>query len=543
MSLFSFDEQSGQLSLVSHPKESGFPVTSAQLVELLEQSAYADFELIHANIGSLFNPSHDQSKTSLVIANAVNAQMTVRVSDNNMLAEARITTAFGGKLVNVDQAQTILKQAGVVRGVNRQALDKFLGQQLELEAGTTYSAIVAHGQRPKDGCDARFVRLCMTAQDRILSPQERDGGKVDMRDLGAIITVKPGTPLMKRVPATPGEEGFTVFGDTVAPKPGRDFEIQVFDGTRIDPSDPNLLIADAKGVPVAQPRGMRVDDVLCYENIDVTTGHVEFDGSVIVSGDIKDGMKVKASGDITVIGFVESASLECDGAITVVLGAIGRKRGEGEPFSCSINAKRTVSIGYAQYCKIHSEQDLFIDKQALHCDLSSRRLIRVGKGETPRGKIIGGNILDAMRIETGEIGAPSGTRTRISIAQDWHSLREKQQQFKEFEKLLAAKAVALQQAKQKAHESPKSTKRDMYLQKLAAGEKQLSLHMARNRRNTQLVQQKIKRLLAMSRVKVNELMHPGVELKIARDCMLFSRIYPPHMLKLDEGKITQQFAT
>ena len=117
------------------------------------------------------------------------------------------------------------------------------------------------------------------------------------------------------------------------------------------------------------------------------------------SGDIKDGMRVKASGDITVIGFVESAEIESNGAITVMLGAIGRKRVEGEPFSCSIKSKRSVSLGYAQYCHVESEQDILIERQALHCDLASKRLIKIGKGDKPRGKLIGGNILDAMRIE------------------------------------------------------------------------------------------------------------------------------------------------
>ncbi|TMP75060.1 DUF342 domain-containing protein, partial [Pseudoalteromonas phenolica] len=77
---------------------------------------------------------------------------------------------------------------------------------------------------------------------------------------------------------------------------------------------------------------------------------------------------------------------------TIMLGTIGRKRTEGEPFSCSIKAKRSVSLGYAQYCRIESEQDILIERQALHCDLASKRLIKVGKGETPRGKLIGGNV-------------------------------------------------------------------------------------------------------------------------------------------------------
>jgi len=541
MSLFRFDEGDGFVYLLSHPIESGFPASASQLMELLEQSSYADFEVVHANIGKLFSSNDDYGKDSLIVARAIDATIMIKVDESNMMAHAHITTACGGKIVSMDDAKIALQKAGVTKGVNRDALEQCLGQQFEQQPGAQYSAIVAHGQRAKDGTDARFVRLCMTAQDRILSPQEKDGGKVDMRDLGAIITVKPGSPLMKRIPATEGSQGYSVFGDVIEAKPGKNFEIEVLEGTKISEKDPNLLIADAKGVPVALPRGMRVDDVLCYNDVDVSTGHIEFDGSVIISGDVKDGMKIKATGDITVLGFVESADLQSENAITIVQGAIGRKVTEDLDFSCFIRAKRSISIGYAQYVCIETQQDLLIEKQALHCNLSSRRLIRIGKGDTPRGKLIGGKVLNALRIETGELGAPSGTKTHIAIAQSFHELKEKQTEFKLFEKRLAEKAIALNNAKAKAEKAPETPQKTAYLNKLAANEKQLNVHYQRNQRNLRLVHQKLQRLLMSSRVKINDLMHPGIEVTIARDSKQFTRIYPPHMVKLDEGKITQQF--
>ena len=82
---------------------------------------------------------------------------------------------------------------------------------------------------------------------------------------------------------------------------------------------------------------------------------------------------------------------------------------------------------------------------------------------------------------------------------------------------------------------------EAYLKKLSHSEAQLNQHYARNQRNIRLVQQKLARLLKTSRMKVNDLMHPGIEITIARDSKSFTRIYPPHSVKLDEGKITQKF--
>ena len=101
-----------------------------------------------------------------------------------------------------------------------------------------------------------------------------------------------------------------------------------------------------------------------------------------------------------------------------------------------------------------------------------------GKANNPRGKIIGGNILDAMRIETGELGAPSGTKTRVFIAQYWHDLRQKQQQINDFEKLLATKAAALQQARKKASKIPDPAQRAHYINKITASEQQIKLKTA-----------------------------------------------------------------
>ena len=541
MSLFIHDSNTGFVSLFEHPKNSGYPVTSSQLIELIEQSQFADFDIVSANIGKLFSSSNNYQADSLIIARALDASMLIHVDEKNMVAEATLTTAKGGELMSIEKARAALVDAGVLQGVSTRALDNFLGQQFETPAGISYKAIVAHGRRPKEGSDAKFVRLCATAQDRVLSPQAKEGGKVDMRDLGAIITVKPGTPLMQRIAATAGEDGYTVFGEVLPAIPGKDLALQPFEGTKLDPANPNLLIADSKGVPVALPRGMRVDDVLCFDNVDIGTGHVNFDGSVIISGDIKDGMRVRASGDVTVLGFIESGEIDSASAVTIMLGAIGRKRENDEAFTCKIKAARTISIGYAQYCHIQSEQDLFIERQALHCDLTARRLIRVGKANDPRGKIIGGNILDAMRIETGELGAPSGTKTRVYIAQYWHDLRQKQLQIADFEKLLATKSAALKQARKKAVKIPAPAKRQLFLDKIGASEQQIDIRIANTKRKKYLVKQKIAQLLATSRLKVNELMHPGVELKIAKDSKHFSRIYPPHLVKMSEGKITQSF--
>ncbi len=79
------------------------------------------------------------------------------------------------------------------------------------------------------------------------------------------------------------------------------------------------------------------------------------------------------------------------------------------------------------------------------------------------------------------------------------------------------------------------------LKRITASEQQIKIKTASTKKKKHLVKIKIARLLATSRLKVNELMHPGVELKIAQESKQFSRIYPPNMVRFFEGKITQSF--
>jgi len=64
-------------------------------------------------------------------------------------------------------------------------------------------------------------------------------------------------------------------------------------------------------------------------------------------------MRVKANGDITVLGFVESGTIESQSAVTIMLGAIGRKSENEEAFTCEISALRSISIGFSQYFKTY----------------------------------------------------------------------------------------------------------------------------------------------------------------------------------------------
>ncbi len=230
-----------------------------------------------------------------------------------MTAFLRVNGACGGTPIKGNDLLAALKEAQIVRGVKKQTLQKLLTASARLKPGEYLEVPIAAGKWPIPGEDSKLAYLVQDSKSRVLRPQERDDGTVDMRDLGKMITVQEGQPLAKRIPPTKGIEGFRVTGEILTTTPGRDMPIRLFPGSKYSAKDENVIVAEIAGMPILHPDGVEVDNALCMKSVTVATGHVDFEGSVVINGDVNSGMKVKATGSITVGGVVEMAMLEAGG--------------------------------------------------------------------------------------------------------------------------------------------------------------------------------------------------------------------------------------
>lgn len=115
---------------------------------------------------------------------------------------------------------------------------------------------------------------------------------------------------MRRIPATPGQLGCNVRGESIEPQPGCDraFSDQLI-GAYVDKDDANLLRAVFSGQPVCSANGVNIEHVLHLRNVNMATGNIAFDGTVQIDGEVLPGMKVNATGDIIVGDVVDGAIL------------------------------------------------------------------------------------------------------------------------------------------------------------------------------------------------------------------------------------------
>ncbi|MGX9460867.1 DUF342 domain-containing protein [Shewanella sp. A14] len=358
-----------------------------------------------------------------VVAERKDGTVTITVSDDKMQASMKITSAWGGKDITLPDVLNMLKNQKVKMGLSKPKIMALMQRLVILPPGESCEGIIACGKVAVNGENATLTRKVALARERLLQPQEREDGSVDMRDLGALITVKPNDVLMVKEPATIGTPGFNVHGDVLQQTPGKDKPMEPGTGTSFHPKNPNQLIATVAGQPVENTKGMQVDDMLQIKDVDVRFGHVNFKGSILITGDVHEGMEVKATGDVTVMGFVDSATIEAQGDVIISKGVIGRLIKDQE-LSTHIKATGQICAQFVQYSHLEALGNILVTKQLLHSHSISGDSITVSDAQGRRGDLVGGIATASKGIRAITFGATAGTKTELFCAMHQGELKQ-----------------------------------------------------------------------------------------------------------------------
>ena len=319
----------------------------------------------------------------------------------------------GGKQVLPETVIGAAKSHGVTVELDVGAINKTL-----LEGGTKVR--VGYGRAPIPGADGRFEILVENMKKR--SPHLDEHGLADFRDLGEILTVKPGDPLMRIIDPTAGEPGLTVTGKEIPVKPGKKVSFPPgLEGVKVDPADPHLLVAAISGCPIVTKNGVTVEAIYRVKDVDLHTGNITYDGGVHVAGDVHSGMTVKATGDIHVDGTVEDALLEAGGDVTVKCGIMGSEGDDdamGKKVHATIKCGGSCTVKFAQDAHIFAGNGIFIHEVSMQSELSAAHQIIVGDKGSRKGELIGGVARATMLVKAHNIGSDDHPRTIVIVGND-----------------------------------------------------------------------------------------------------------------------------
>ena len=151
-------------------------------------------------------------------------------------------------------------------------------------------------------------------------------------------------------------------------------------------------------------------------NVDFSTGNLDVKGAVIVMGDICEGFTVKASGDITVYGMIEGATLVSGGNIFAKTGMNGNGKG-------SMTARGEIRCKFIENGSADAEGNIYLES-AINARLSSQSSVLVKSG---RGALIGGETVAMKTIEATSAGNKNNYLTTVSIkATESFKIKQKQ---------------------------------------------------------------------------------------------------------------------
>lgn len=409
------------------------PVKAENIVALLQHPTLPKFKCDPQGISdavTLFSSLEQVDDNNyvefapIIIATKQDGQFNITIADDKMSAYAELTTACGGDSITLSDMKEKCDDLDLKFGILPKSMLALLNTCQNSTPGKSYKMNIANGKPPVNGIDSTFKKLVKTDNHRQPKPQLLPDGRVDMLNLGKAFTVKAGALLMQKIPATIGQPGKTVTGELINQQVGRDHQFPDCKHTKMDPKNPLFLRASANGIPIDDGDFIRVDDIQILEEISVKTGNVDYDGTVIIIGDIHEGMTVKASGDITVMGLIESSKITCGGDLTVKMPILGNQRKSSTELSCVIKCEGNLTGTIAQYAQLDIGKNLIMSDQLMHCSTTCKGSVLVHNDSLRKGNIIGGLTSANGNITTVIMGTNAGNKTVIDLVGKFNELTQ-----------------------------------------------------------------------------------------------------------------------
>lgn len=297
-----------------------------------------------------------------------------------------------------DDIINLLHANKITFGILEKNVEKLLGDMNESD----FPLIIAKGLEKVDGKAGAIEYAIATSTE--VDPSFSG----DFRDVMRLPVVEKGNKIATLISPTEGKNGKTVTGKEIKAKPGKPKYLKAGKNISFNKND-QTFYAEENGLVNFGANSINIYTVYeLNESVSMRTGNIDFNGSVIIRGDVPSGFTIKATGDIKIFGLVESATIISGGSVYVSEGMSGLKKG-------SIEAGEDVYIGYINQGNVRAERNIQVEHSILHSECSAGKIITCH-----HGNIIGGSLFASVSIEAKDIGNHINTPTNLALGIDDH---------------------------------------------------------------------------------------------------------------------------
>ncbi len=400
------------------PVDGGKPVNVRELAEYLTRNGISfDAAALKKGLAGVMPEGGGETEIFLNrnMPEAVKESYTLVVSPDRMTATARFyPPSTNGARLTAEEFISDLQQEGIKYGINKEGLKKFFRRPLYCT-----DILVAKGQPPRHGEDARIEYYFET--DLSVKPTLKEDGSVDFFNLNTVNCCKAGDVLARLFPGDAGEAGINLACEKIPPRSIKQLVLKHERNAHLS-EDKLEIISDVDGHVTLVEDRVFVSNVLEVENVDNSTGNIDYNGNVKVNGNVCTNFSVKAQGDIEVRGVVEGAYLEATGNIIIARGMNGMEKG-------TLKAEGNVIAKYLENATVNAKGYVSTES-ILHSEVMAGTEVLVNGR---RGFITGGKVSAMHLIQVKTLGSSMGAATVVEVGADPNMKQRLQQLLKQSE--------------------------------------------------------------------------------------------------------------
>ena len=440
------------------------------------------------------------------------AHLEVDVAEDGSEATFTISAPrHGGRWPTAEEIRQQLAQAGVVAGIDEDLIQKIAERNLpELEnRGFQRKAYRVASSKPPTAARDAQVQWEIDPNPRAVPVRkagQSEQDPVDFRNLNVVQTCTKGDLLATILPGVAGQPGYTVRGEPIPSTDGSSIALEAGMNVEARGSQYFASIDGHARVSSFHSRFPRIDveEILELDNVDYSTGHIDFPGTVVVRSSVLDGFQVRARGDIIIEKTVSNVFLKAEGDIILAGGSVTRNSGY-------IEAAGSIFARFAQKSSLLAGHGIYIQEVSMHSRLTAGHEIILEEG---RGEIIGGDALAGQRVIARKLGTKMESATRITVGVDpetFQKLREMDAQYEDQKKTYHRVLLHIQQI-QEARKRGKSSDED------EETERRLLMVQAKLEKLLENLELQRERLISSintvegAEVEVKEWVYPGIEI-------------------------------
>ena len=458
-----------------------------------------------------------------VLKSSVDEEMTIEITPDKMIAVVSFGQASeDGHRLSKEEIKKCIQGKGIVYGLDEKVIEE-IGSQRQV----SFKYIIARGVAPQKGADASHKFHFDYENLGKVQPKENVDGTVDFKDLNIVYNVTEGQVLYEKIPATDGIEGKNVLGEVVRAQRGKDLRLPKGKNVNVL-EDGRTLAAGISGRLCYDNHNIYISPLLVIEeDVDSSTGNIEFIGNILINGNVKNGFQVKASGSIEIHGCVEAADIEAGDDVVIWYGIQGMDKG-------SIKTTGNLTAKFIQNAKVEASGNI-VTEAIMHSEVGANN-IYVDKG---KGLIVGGKVMAASYIFATTIGSPMATHTDIQIGIPPHILNE----FKEVERNYFSIIEEMKKIGQsitflttKQTQGELSKERIELLRKLLTTREQIQVQQKEITIKYKELSSRVQSVIA-SEIKVKNILHPGVKVTIGSQVKYIKEEYSHCSVRKSEADI------